>query len=60
MSTIYIAVGNRTSKTVLPAGATYNYSYDPIYELTQATLTSEPLLFFLGRAVRNACPPGSP
>jgi RHS repeat-associated protein len=36
----YDAAGNRTSRTTLPADATYNYSYDPIYELTQATLVS--------------------
>ena len=36
----YDAAGNRTSKTYLPSNTTYTYSYDPIYELTQATLAS--------------------
>src|SRR5207244_7662482 len=30
-------VGNRTSKTGQLAGVTSNYTYDPIYELTQVT-----------------------
>ena len=33
----YDAAGNRTSKTNYLNGATSNYSYDPIYELTQVT-----------------------
>ena len=36
----YDAAGNRTAKSALPANATYTYSYDPIYELTQALQTS--------------------
>jgi RHS repeat-associated protein len=36
----YDAAGNRISKTTLPANTAYDYSYDPIYELTQATLAS--------------------
>ena len=37
----YDAAGNRTAKTVLPSGPAYNYSYDPIYQLTQALRTTD-------------------
>ena len=30
-------VGNRTAKTDQHAGVTSNYTYDPLYELTQVT-----------------------
>jgi RHS repeat-associated protein len=36
----YDAAGNRTSRTTLPSNLAYSYNYDPIYELTQATLVS--------------------
>jgi YD repeat-containing protein len=38
---VYDAAGNRTSKASLPSGPTYNYAYDPIYQLSQVTRSSD-------------------
>ena len=37
----YDGAGNRISKTPLPGALTYTYGYDPIYELLQATRSSD-------------------
>ena len=37
----YDAAGNRTAKTVLPAGLTSTYAYDPTYQLTRVTRSSD-------------------
>ena len=37
----YDAAGNRTSKTPLPGNLAYSYNYDPTYQLTQATRSSD-------------------
>jgi RHS repeat-associated protein len=41
VSYAYDAAGNRTAKTTLPGNLTYSYNYDPVYELTQATRSSD-------------------
>jgi RHS repeat-associated protein len=38
---VYDAAGNRTSNTSLPSSLTYNYAYDPIYQLSQVNRNSD-------------------
>ncbi len=37
----YDASGNRTSRTALPSALTSSFSYDPLYQLTQVTRSSD-------------------
>jgi YD repeat-containing protein len=38
---VYDAAGNRISKTSSPSNLTYNFTYDPLYQLSQVVRTSD-------------------